>query len=73
MDGTHLLPFTTEHGVDVQSSIEVQLGDAFEALLEMGLDTQGVLGLWQDLKHLVVWQEEKPTGTEDREYSGLSL
>ena len=39
---------------------EGQLCDALKALLEVGLDAQGVLGLRQDLQQLVVRQEEEP-------------
>ena len=38
---------------------ELQLADALEALLEVGLDTERVLGLGQNLQQLVVRQEEK--------------
>lgn len=34
--------------------------DALEALLDVGLDPEGVLGLGEDLQQLVVGQEEEP-------------
>ena len=39
---------------------EGQLSDALEALLQMWLDTERVLGLGQDLQKFVVGEEEEP-------------
>ena len=61
----HLLPLRAEHGQDVQVAGKLQLGYAFKALLEVGLDTGGVLGLCQDLKHLIIGQEEEPSGQKE--------
>ena len=61
----HLLPLRAEHGQDVQVAGKLQLGYAFKALLEVGLDTGGILGLCQDLKHLIIGQEEEPSGQKE--------
>ena len=55
----HNLVLSRLHGNDLLLRGEGQLGDALEALLEMGLDPQGVLGLGQDFKELIIGQEEK--------------
>ena len=51
----YFLFLTADHSRDgVISLCELELGDAFEALLQVGLDTEGVLGLREDLKEFVI-------------------
>lgn len=56
----HNLFLRADHSSDCHILIELQLGNALKALLEVGLDTQRVFRLRQDLQQLVVGQEEKP-------------
>lgn len=56
----HPLILGADHASDGHFLGEVQLGDALEALLEVGLHTQRVFGLRQDLQQLVIGQEEEP-------------
>lgn len=62
----HPLLLGADHAGDGHVLGEVQLGDALEALLEVGLHAQRVLGLRQDLQQLVVGQEEEPKGEDGR-------
>ena len=45
--------------LDIQVGKKVQFRDALEALLQMGLHTQWILGLRENLQHLIVGQEEE--------------
>lgn len=49
-----------EAGRDVQVGLELKLGDAVEALLEVRLHPERILGLRQDFQELVVGQEVEP-------------
>ena len=49
---------------DVKVIGKAQLGNAFKALLQVRLHASGVLGLRQDLKHLVVGEEEEAREVE---------
>lgn len=56
----HDLFLRADHPRDRHFLSELQFGDALEALLEVGLDTEWVFGLRQDLQQLVVGQEKEP-------------
>ena len=58
-EGHHLF-LSTDHGSDPLILRELQLGDPFEAFLEVGLYTGRVLGLREDLQQLIVGKEEEP-------------
>ena len=55
----NFLPLHRHHVRDDQVLGELEPVDPLEALLQVRLDTGGVLGLRQDLQHLVVGKEEK--------------
>eukprot|EP00967_Tisochrysis_lutea_P005316 scaffold6363_cov25-Tisochrysis_lutea.AAC.2 len=57
-EGDHLT-LDGAHGADDLVLVKLERVDALEALLEVWLHAQGVLGLGQDLKQLVVGQEEE--------------
>ena len=54
-----LLHLAAVHADDVQLAVELEVIDALEALLEMRLDARRILGLRQNLQHLVVRQEKE--------------
>lgn len=56
----HRLFLRADHPCDRHILSELQFGDALKALLEVGLDTEWVFGLRQDLQQLVVGQEKEP-------------
>ena len=68
VDQIHSLAFRAEHRVNVQPPVEFDLGDAFEALLEMRLHASRIFRLRQNLQQFVVGQEE-----ESREIKSLLL
>lgn len=59
-DEGHGLFLRADHPCDRHILGELQFGDALKALLEVGLDTEWVFGLRQDLQQLVVGQEKEP-------------
>ena len=56
--------------MDDQLVVKVDLGDALEALAEVGLHARRVLGLGQDLEQLVIREEEE---AREREALGLEV
>lgn len=46
--------------LDIHIGQKVQLGDTLKTLFKMGLNSQRVFGLWQNLQHFIVGQEEEP-------------
>eukprot|EP00962_Isochrysis_galbana_P031292 scaffold10193_cov107-Isochrysis_galbana.AAC.2 len=66
----HALALYGEHGGDEHAVVKVELGNALEALLQMGLHAEWVFGLRQDLEQLVVG-EEKEAG--ERQPLGLQV
>lgn len=59
VEGDHLI-LRRDHANNVLIVSELQLGDAFEAFLEMGLHSHWVFGLRQYLQQFIVRQKEKP-------------
>lgn len=53
-----------DHAHNLQVVRELQPGDALEALLQVRLHAEGVLGLRQDLQQLIIWQEEEPVSKQ---------
>lgn len=53
-----------DHAHNLQVVRELQPGDALEALLQVRLHAEGVLGLRQDLQQLIVRQEEEPVSKQ---------
>ena len=58
----HSLLLCGDHANNLLLLGELQLADALKALFQMRLYTQRVFGLGQNLKQLVVGQEEEPGG-----------
>jgi len=55
-----LLHLAAVHGHDVEVGVELQVADAFEALLQVRLDARRIFRFRQNLQHLVVGEEEEP-------------
>ena len=56
----HCLFLSRDHAHNLLLFGELQFADALKTLLQMGLHTERVLGLRQDLQQLVIGQEEEP-------------
>ena len=56
----HLLLLLAAHGGYLQIGRKVERLDGFEALAQVRLHSQRILGLGEDLKQLIVRQEEEP-------------
>jgi len=55
----HLFQLAAVHPDDVEGVVEFQVVDAFEALLQMRLNTRRIFRFRQNLEHLVIRQEKE--------------